>query len=74
MTQIKTYRVEHEKVGAMHKKVRIFGRVGEVISNDSPQERIFREVTIAEGNSQQAALLVDNYIQRLENNGFTTEA
>jgi len=73
MTQIKTYRVEHEKVGAMH-KVRIFGRVGEVISNESPQERIFREVTIAEGNSQQAALLVDNYIQRLENNGFTTEA
>lgn len=57
----------------MH-KVRIFGRVGEIISNDSPQERIFREVTIAEGNSQQAALLVDNYIQRLENNGFTTEA
>ncbi|HFY4442883.1 TPA: hypothetical protein ACIHX6_003304 [Salmonella enterica subsp. enterica serovar Typhimurium] len=73
MTQIKTYRVEHEKVGAMY-KVRIFGRVGEVISNDSPQERIFREVTIAEGNSQQAALLVDNYIQCLENNGFTTEA
>ena len=69
MTQIKTYRVEHEKVGSMHKV-----RVGEVISNDSPQERIFREVTIAEGNSQQAALLVDNYIQRLENNGFTTEA
>ncbi len=26
MTQIKTYRVEHEKVGAMH-KVRIFGTV-----------------------------------------------
>ena len=69
MTQIKTYRVEHEKVGSMHKV-----RIGEVISNDSPQERIFREVTIAEGNSQQAALLVDNYIQRLENNGFTTEA
>jgi len=73
MTQIKTYRVEHEKVGEMH-KVRIFGRVGEVISNDSPQERILREVSIAEGDSQKAALLVDNFIQRLENNGFTKEA
>ena len=29
MTQIKTYRVEYEKVGTMH-RVRIFGRMGKL--------------------------------------------
>ncbi|MGV7963788.1 hypothetical protein QPK13_22805 [Photorhabdus tasmaniensis] len=73
MTQIKTYRVEHEKVGTMH-RVRIFGRVGEVVSSELPNEIMLREVSIPEGNGHMATSLVDGFIQRLENSGFTTEA
>jgi hypothetical protein len=36
MTQIKTYRVEYEKVGMMH-RVRIFGRMGEVVKSELPR-------------------------------------
>ena len=64
MTQIKTYRVEYEKVGTMH-RVRIFGRMG---------ERILRDVSIPEGNGEMATSMVDGFIQRLENIGFKTEA
>lgn len=37
MTQIKTYRVEYEKVGTMH-RVRIFGRMGEIVKSELPEE------------------------------------
>ena len=42
MTQIKTYRVEYEKVGTMH-RVRIFGRMGEIVKSELPEERILRD-------------------------------
>jgi len=73
MTQIKTYRVEYEKVGTMH-SVRIFGRVGEVVKSDLPDEIILRDVSIPEGNRKMATSMIDGFIQRLENNGFKTEA
>lgn len=47
MTQIKTYRVEYEKVGTMH-RVRIFGRMGEIVKSELPEERILRDVSIPE--------------------------
>jgi hypothetical protein len=49
MTQIKTYRVEYEKVGMMH-RVRIFGRMGEVVKSELPKEVILQDVSIPEGN------------------------
>lgn len=69
MTQIKTYRVEYEKVGMMH-RVRIFGRMGEVVKSELPKEVILRDVSIPEGNVKMATSMVDGFIQRLENNGF----
>lgn len=73
MTQIKTYRVEYEKVGRMH-RVRIFGRMGEIVKSELPEERILRDVSIPEGNGEMATSMVDGFIQRLENIGFKTEA
>lgn len=73
MTQIKTYRVEYEKVGTMH-RVRIFGRMGEIVKSELPEEIILREVSITEENGKLATSLVDGFIQHLENNGFMTEA
>ncbi|EDI2763612.1 hypothetical protein CDK46_21390 [Salmonella enterica subsp. enterica serovar Schwarzengrund] len=73
MTQIKTYRVEYEKVGMMH-RVRIFGRMGEVVKSELPKEVILRDVSIPEGNVKMATSMVDGFIQRLENNGFMSEA
>ncbi|HCB1524352.1 TPA: hypothetical protein MYO68_004283 [Citrobacter braakii] len=73
MTQIKTYRVEYGKVGMMH-RVRIFGRMGEVVKSELPKEVILRDVSIPEGNVKMATSMVDGFIQRLENNGFKSEA
>lgn len=72
MTQIKTYRVEYEKVGMMH-RVRIFGRMGEVVKSELPKEVILRDVSIPEGNVKMATSMVDGFIQRLENNGGFVE-
>ncbi|EPP4525062.1 hypothetical protein ACUONE_23425 [Escherichia coli] len=57
----------------MH-RVRIFGRMGEIVKSELPEERILRDVSIPEGNGEMATSMVDGFIQRLENIGFKTEA
>jgi len=70
MSQIKTYRVVHEVEGQKH-KIRIFGRIGEVINDTEPKEIILREVSIPEDEIHKTQVLVGDFIQRLEKQGFT---
>nr|UGK56205.1 hypothetical protein [Escherichia coli] len=61
MTQIKTYRVEYEKVGTMH-RVRIFLVAWVKLSkSELPEERILRDVSIPEGNGEMATSMVDGF-------------
>ncbi|AWF55953.1 hypothetical protein CSC12_6075 (plasmid) [Klebsiella michiganensis] len=48
--------------------------MGEVVKSELPKEVILRDVSIPEGNVKMATSMVDGFIQRLENNGFKSEA
>ncbi|ENH3412123.1 hypothetical protein ABWC92_000834 [Escherichia coli] len=70
MSKIKTYRVVHEVEGPKH-KIRIFGRVGEVINDTEPKEFILRDVSINESEIHKSQVLVGDFIERLKKQGFT---
>lgn len=69
MTQIKTYRVELNKVGDLH-EVRIYGRMGEVVNNIQPAERLFRQLSSSEEDVEKWEVHVHDFIQRLVDAGF----